>query len=198
MQCEDHPNVPAIANCDNCRTPLCGLCTNYTDSEVLCEKCVTIRETEQFVSAPSQQLEQPDHSLKIESPEPENFPPPGRRKFNTKALQWSIIGISFLFIAVRMVYYSNPVTNQTVGAEDIVRDMELASLTQCLLVFREIGMGLANGLEPDASPRCADSNALNIITAMEDDIRVAHPNPEVYGYTQIYVSRNNPDPTVVE
>ena len=51
---------------------------------------------------------------------------------------------------------------------------------------------------PDASRHCAGSDVPNIITTLGDDIRVAHPNPEVYGYTQIYVSRSNPDPTMVE
>lgn len=63
LSCKNHPNVSAIEECANCAIPMCGMCSNFTETDVLCEKCVEIRETEKYVAAQSQQLDQPEKPL---------------------------------------------------------------------------------------------------------------------------------------
>ncbi|MDA1369334.1 MAG: hypothetical protein O2971_01030 [Proteobacteria bacterium] len=197
MKCNNHPNVAAIANCGKCDSPMCGLCANFSGSEVLCEKCVAIRETERYVAAQSKQLGPKNKPLKVDQPDDKKTTSPGRRKSTSKAWQWAIIVASLIFVTVRMFFFSAP-TSQSLGEPDIARQIALTSFAQCLLVFREIGVSLANGLNAQNTPRCADSDRANIVTTIGSDIRVAHPDPGFYGYRQIYVSRNNPDPILIE
>ena len=197
MKCNNHPNVAAIANCGKCATPICGLCASYSGSEVLCEKCVAIRETERYVTAQTKQLGPRDKPLKVDQSDDTKTSSPGRRKSNFKALQWTIIAASLIFVSVRMFFFSAP-TSQSLAEPVIARQIALTSFAQCLLVFREIGVSLASGTNAQNTPRCADSDRANIVTTIGNDIRVAHPNPGFYGYRQISVSRNNPDPTLIE
>ena len=40
--------------------------------------------------------------------------------------------------------------------------------------------------------------ATNLVTRADGDIKISHPQPDFYGYREIYVSRNNPEPTLVQ
>ena len=60
MKCQNHPNAAAIEQCGRCEMPLCGMCANFTDDEVLCEPCLEVRENEKLVAAQTQKLDQPE------------------------------------------------------------------------------------------------------------------------------------------
>lgn len=174
---------------------MCGQCSNYTEDEVLCEKCVEIRETQKFVDLQSQQLEQPEQPIQTEPTQP--AVQVTRKKSSSNILQWLIIAASFAFISFQLYNASN---SDFVPIDDETRARELAitSLAECLLVFRRIGEILASDGMPDESLRCDQSTAANIVTPIGNDIQISHPHPDFYGYSQIYVSKNNPEPTLID
>lgn len=197
MQCQDHPNVAAIEDCALCKKPLCGMCANYLDDEVLCEKCVQIRETEKYVASQTQQHEKPETSIQIEKADAEgNFPKP-KKKSNAKQIQLGIILACFGIMAFQL-YRSQSDTFVPVDPETLARELAISDFAQCLILFREIGQVLADGGIPGESMRCDQSTAANIVEEIDGDVRVSHPHPDFYGYSQIYVSRNNPEPTLIE
>lgn len=197
MQCQDHPNVTAIENCALCKKPMCGMCANYMDDEVLCEKCVEIRETEKYVASQAQQHEQPEQSIQIEKADAEgNFAKP-KKKSNAVTIQWGIIVVCFSVMAFQL-FRSQSDTFVPIDEETRARELAIDSFAQCVLLFREIGVELAAGRPPDPSMVCDSSGAANIIEEIDGDVRVSHPHPDFYGYSQIYVSRDNPEPTLID
>jgi len=51
---------------------------------------------------------------------------------------------------------------------------------------------------PDPALICDQSASPNILSNTGNDIVVAYSRPDFYGYNRIFVSRNNPEPMVVE
>lgn len=73
----------------------------------------------------------------------------------------------------------------------------LDQINSCVQVFWEIAEVLKNGEEPGDSLRCPEQILPNIIARQNNDIIVRHPNPQLLGYTDIFVTRNNPVPILV-
>lgn len=167
------------------------------ETETLCEACVDIREAERFVSAQSQQLNQPAISVTVEKVEAESPVAPTRAKPGRRTVQWVILLACFLIISVRMYTTSNTVY---VPIDPAVRAQQLAiiPLESCILIFREIGGILKNNNMPGESLRCDESGTINLVTRADGDIKISHPQPDFYGYREIFVSKNNPEPTLVK
>lgn len=200
LSCKNHPNVSAIEECANCAIPMCGMCSNFTETDVLCEKCVEIRETEKYVAAQSQQLDQPEKPLIVEREEDAGIESPGQpkeKKSYRPQLQWTIIVACLGFLIYRLYFYS-PIDFVPLDDETRARELAITSLSECLLVFTQIGQILARGNMPAESLRCDQSGTPNIVTESGDDIKISHPHPDFYGYLEIFVTRNNPEPTIVE
>lgn len=197
MQCQDHPNVAAIEDCALCKKPMCGMCANFMESEVLCEKCVKIRETEKYVTKQSQQHKRQEPTLKIEKADQTGKFAKSANKSKAKHIQLGIIFLCFGVMAFQL-YRSQTDSFVPIDPEIRARELAITSFTQCLIVFRQIGLVLERGEMPGESMRCDESGAANIVEQVNGDVRVSHPHPDFYGYSQIYVSRNNPEPTIVD
>ena len=197
MQCQDHPNVTAIEDCALCKKPMCGMCANFIETEVLCEKCVEIRETEKYVSTQTQQHEQPETTIKMEKADDAGKFAEPKKKSNAKHIQLGIIFICFGVMAFQL-YRSQTDTSVPIDPETSAREVAITSFAQCLMVFRQIGLVLENGEMPGESMRCDEPEAANIVEQVGGDVRISHPDPELYGYSEIYVSRNNPEPVIVD
>ncbi len=180
--------------------PMCGFCANYTETEVLCEACVEIRQTEQFVATQAEQLDKPDRPLIVESAEPtarENPAHPMRRKQRSNRWQWVVIVVCFTILVVRL-YFSSTIDFVPLDDETRARELAITSLSECLSVFRQIGQILERGNKPGESLRCDASGTPNIVTQTGREIKISHPHPDFYGYVEIFVTSNNPEPTLVE
>lgn len=72
------------------------------------------------------------------------------------------------------------------------------ALEECRLVFEEIGYLLDRGELPDSSYSCAEANAPNIMSREGDLVRISHPNLEIYGLSEIYVTSESHEVIFVE
>jgi len=77
--------------------------------------------------------------------------------------------------------------------EDLLRDQ----LDLCIQNFWAIGEVLQRNRLPSDSLNCEGAIGSYVILNSGDDIIVNHPNPESLGYSEIFISKNNPVPTLV-
>lgn len=197
MSCKNHPNVKAIANCELCEIPMCGLCAQFIEAGVFCERCVEIREAERFVANQTQQFEQQTSQPVVMQTEIENSESRPPKKSVIKWAQWLIIAVCFVTSYVGLLVYSNPGLF-TMNSEARARQLAIDSLENCRMIFQEIGMLLEDMQMPDPALRCDESDTPNIISRTGDSIRVSHPNPEFHGFSAIFVTNSSHEPTFVE
>lgn len=107
----------------------------------------------------------------------------------------AIVIIGCIFIGFRL--FTDIGSIKVLNAREIqAEELEIEQQTLCVQVFWEISAVLQRGEEPDPSLRCLETPAVNIITHVDGDIIVTHPSPKNLGFSELYVSKNNPTPTV--
>lgn len=198
MKCQNHPSAPAIENCARCEIPLCGMCANFSADEVLCEACVEVREAEKAVASRSQAFERPDPvAMTTDNGDDEQR---GKRKKNDNsvAINLAVMSVCAAVLAARFIFFSIDSDTAEAGAENLVQIQMLSSLAQCLVQLQQIGAGLVAGDLPEPTTTCPGSSLPLIVTETADDVIVEHPEPAIFGYTEIYVSRSNPVPQMTQ
>lgn len=204
MKCENHPSVNAVALCDNCKTPLCGICSRYSGDLVYCEKCEQIASLSSLVREKPEQKSssrmgdflREEESRAASAPKVEPKPRPDKAERSEK-LQIAIVIVCSLFIVfqiTRSLGSGAILTPQQVAAQEQTRDQ----IESCMLVFWDIAMRFTNNQPLPASMRCPDSSTPLIVSRTNNDVIVRHPHPEALGLTDIYVSRSSPTPILVE
>lgn len=165
---------------------MCGQCTQFLDQGEYCEKCSEIIRNEEFVNTQSEKLHRPEPDVAPAEQGEESFVPPARGKEGDKMFIWFGVGGSSAMIFAAMLLYSFPLLFESAEAAAF-RESE-QSLEDCRLVFEEIGHLLEGGQTPPDSMRCAESNVPNIVSTQAGVVRVSHPNPQVHGLSEIYVT----------
>ncbi len=198
VSCKNHPNVEAIDNCARCDAPLCGMCANFTDTGIFCETCERIHETEQLVAARTRELDPQFDQILGEAITPENPELETSGKSRHKGERVFLLGGGFVTLAlyVGMFIYSHP--NFLEGSEEQARRIAAQAFEDCVYTFQAIGEILEEGDMPDPSLRCDESTVPNVITRDGDTIRIAHPNPTIHGYSQIFATNISHEPTLIE
>jgi hypothetical protein len=172
------------------------MCASFIDDTVLCEKCEENYQSEQFVSRQSEDLERKESTVQVDREEEQPAFRPPARKINPAAVQISIIGLCLVILAGRLLFFSGSGSNATSSEQDLVTQ-QMTSLAQCLIVFRQIGVELAEtGTAPTLT--CPDAAGPNRIQQTNGDTVVSHPAPQLYGFSSIEVSRLDPEPRLVE
>jgi len=166
---------------------------------VLCEACVEIRENEKSVAKKTESLHRPEPLAVTMDDEDEGKKPARKKGPKPEVIQVSIIAICAVVLIARATLFGGsndqPVdTNQ----ENLAQMQMLSSLAQCMVLFQQIGESLAAGDLPDRNTTCPGSNQPPVIRQTADDVLVEHPEPDLFGYAGIVVSRSNPVPRIVQ
>jgi hypothetical protein len=202
MKCQFHPSAPASANCKKCQIPLCGFCSNVVAGEVYCERCGDDLQLESFVAQRSTAKQEKVGTLLAEAEtavsQTQLIQPEVKSRTDTKEkVHIAIVLVCCVAIAFQIFNAfsgQGALTPQQIIAEDRTRNQ----IEACMLVFWEIAEVLAAGRTPDETLRCEETGlAMNVVT-MGGDLRISHPRPDLLGLTDIYVTRSNPIPIVVE
>lgn len=202
MKCQNHPSAPAVDSCVRCETPLCGMCASFTPDGVFCESCLEIHETQKAVTAKSQRLERPEPSAAITEYDEDLLEKAKRRDDNGVKLQLAVIGICAVIMIVRLLFFGGPLgsgpdPNAQLSAEAQAQIQRITRMAECLAMLQEIGQTLAAGERPAAGVTCPNSLQPLVVRETADDIIVRVPQPELYGYADILVSRQDPNPRLV-
>ena len=198
MKCSNHPSVEAIAECAKCATALCGICADFSGSSVFCEKCSRDQENTAFVE--SQSKPRRDYDKILNEPVVEIRDPKKQRLEASiekrEKMYMAIVILGCVFLGFRL--FTDIGSPHVLSAQEVqLEEISIERRTLCVQVFWEIAAVLQRGEEPDSSLRCEETPALNIITQAAGDIEVRHPNPQILGFSELYVSRNNPTPTAM-
>ncbi len=182
MSCYNHPKLPTLARCERCEVEMCGKCTRFIDTGKYCERCTEAAAVESFINAKAQ-TDGTDTDALLNSVDGNLA---ARRPDKDSVYIWGGVGGSALMICLSMLLYS---FQSSFGLDFVseLRKQDLA-LENCRRVFENIGEVLQDGSLPDDSLRCTDSVGPNIVNVDGDFVRVAHPNPGIHGYSQIYVT----------
>ena len=132
-----------------------------------------------------------DHRQTAVSSKPVKHSPDGKEK-----MLMGIVIVSTLFIGFQ-IFTSLGSGGMMTTAEIQAQDRTRNQLADCMLVFWEIAGQLADGRQPGNSLRCAETGLPMEIIHRDGDILVRHPRPDLLGLSDIYVTRSNPTPIVV-
>jgi hypothetical protein len=196
LACYNHPNAPTAAHCNRCGLEMCGMCSQFLDQGEYCEKCAEVVRNEDFVKTQTKELNKPEIEATSVEKEEEVFIPPTRSRDKDKAFIWLGVVGAFSMIFGSMVLYSFPLMFES--AEAATLRLSEQALEDCRLVFEEIGYELADGNTPPASMRCEESNIPNITSRQGGIVRVSHPNPQVHGLSEMYVTSDSHEVIYVE
>jgi uncharacterized Zn finger protein (UPF0148 family) len=202
MKCQLHPSAPASANCAKCQIPLCGFCSTVVAGEVYCERCGDNAQLESFVAQRSTKKQEKVGALLAEAETTDSQTPAFRPTVKSKTatrekLHIGIVLVCSLLIAFQLyTSFSGPgtLTAQQIIAEDRTRNQ----IEACMLVFWQIAEVLAAGRTPGENLRCEETGLPMNVATVDGDLRISHPRPDLLGLTEIYVTRSNPIPVVVE
>ncbi|MCG8413153.1 MAG: hypothetical protein MI746_02940 [Pseudomonadales bacterium] len=199
MKCQNHPNATAIEQCARCEIPLCGMCATFTDSEVLCEPCVEIRENEKAVAAQTQKLEQPEPESVAQEYD-EELLKAAKKDSVGPILQVLTIASCAVILIARALFFSGPDAQPppATSPEEVAQLQTLTSLAECMFVFQGVSEALVAGTAIDPLTACPDTPAPLVVRQTDDDIIISHPRPENLGYSEISISRSNPVPRLIE
>lgn len=197
MKCHNHPSAPAIENCARCEVPLCGMCANFLGDEVLCETCQEVREAENTVATRTRELERPEPVAA--TPEYDEAVLQSARKKETSwvAVQLGIIAVCVVILILRLIVFPPGNPSGGTSADNFAQVQALSSLAQCLVQFQQIGESLVAGETLPEEITCPGSSLPMVVTETGTDIIVHHPQPSIFGYSQLSVSRSNPDPELL-
>lgn len=140
---------------------------------------------------------QPSNNILLDNPYEEEYEIRKKRNSNGKSLIWLVIVICSIAIYAQLYFYTNP-TEATIDQQQLAINQRLVSIVQCLNVFRKIGQILTIGEMPDSQLKCEDPSGPLVITTDGDTISISHPNPSIYGVSQISASNDNPFPTLLD
>ncbi len=125
---------------------------------------------------------------------------PTAARAGTTVITWIkwVCGVLLLAsIGVPLYFYSNPVI-EVAQSPTRAREEAVITFVQCLLIFRQLGEQMAAGQEADMALQCAAPAGSNLLQRDGDTLRISHANPQLYGYSEIFVTNLDPEPTALQ
>lgn len=171
------------------------MCTVFLDRGEYCERCADAVQSEDFVSKQSDSLNRPEPKSLHTEPD---LPPTAteKRHDQDRVYIWLGIGGSAAMLFASMAIYAFP--NLFEDPAVLAAQAEEQRLEDCRLVFEEITYMLRAGSTPPESMTCEGSAGPNLIRRIGDVVRVEHPNPGVYGLSEMYVTNESHQVFMVE
>lgn len=187
MKCKTHPAVDAVCNCADCDDPLCSQCNVSTeDTEPRCSRCAALAALSEFdedeESRAQKELEKEQE--KAEKNKPGRF------------LQYAVIVAAMVIVPYQFSGYF--IQSDNLNADDLVLTDPDEITDECIYNLFLISEMLLAGQTPGDDIKCPASDDPYIVTVTNDDIIVRDPHPELHGYIEMSVSRNNPEPIILE
>ncbi len=164
------------------------MCTVFLDQGTYCERCAEAAQSEALVSERADTLNRPEPERIHAEPD---LPPSAaeKRKDADRVYIWAGVGGSAAMLFGAMLIYAFP--NMFADQAQVAAWAEEQRLEDCRLVFEEITYVLRAGNVPDETLTCEGSSSPNLIRRTGNIVRVDHPNPGLYGLSEIYVTNES-------
>jgi hypothetical protein len=191
MKCRYHPDKNADKQCNNCKEPLCGQCAILKDNYFFCSRCIVVEAARDAADSIDQRLEKKQRKAEMIE-DRKSF-----KKTLRSALQWGIVVIGLGVIAYQVPVFvraskndNKPLRNGTFET-NAVTDECIRSLWKVARVLQEEKL-------PGPELICPASKKPFIITHEDGDVVARSPNPGLYGFREIRVSKLRPVPEVIK
>jgi hypothetical protein len=189
MYCSNHPDRSALSVCSSCEKGFCRDCLiPEGDNTMLCAKCAALNASKEV----SFDVVREREDTQARSDELE------RNKKN-KAKKVRTVQFGIIFIALILAFIQVPKMNaafqqpapQRVGDYDTEENAN-----KCITVLWHVSQKLQNGELPGADLFCTADEDFEIVNISEGDTIVRVAKPELYGFSEMRVSRLHPVPEV--
>lgn len=184
MKCKAHPTKNAIANCTVCKSPLCEECNvSNIAGNAMCSQCIALAAVSDF------EMAEADREKQFQEHE-EAKKEKGKR---VVVIQFIVIVLALIIIPIQLI---SSLQEPELVPLDLSDPDEITD--QCILNLFIISDMLQLGELPGVDFKCPASDDPYIVIQNADDIIVRDPHPELHGFTEMSVSRNNPFPEIVD
>jgi hypothetical protein len=189
MYCFNHPDRAALSACSSCEKMFCRECLiTESGNAMFCAKCEAMRASKEV----SFDVVREREDAQARSEEVEQ-----NKKSKTKKVRTVQFGI--IFIALILGFIQVPKMNSAFQqpAPQRVGDYDTEeNVNKCITVLWHVSKKLQNGELPGADLFCTANEDFEIdnISGGDTVVRVAHP--ELYGFSEMRVSRLHPVPEV--
>jgi len=190
MKCAYHPDRDATARCSQCKKPLCDECAIPEGGKsFICSRCAALKAARDVVEGIDQRIGEKEGKKQEQEL---------RKKWKSKiwvVSQWFIIAVCIAIIAIQV-----PRLVSTFEDEKPIRygtHSTDARTDQCIKNLWHISKLLQEGKLPGKDIICPASKIPYVVTETEGDVVVRSPKPELYGFTEIRVSKKRPVPELI-
>lgn len=120
----------------------------------------------------------------------------GEKPGTSEKVHMAVVILSCIFIAFQIT--GSLGTGRILNPQEIInQEQRRVALEGCVAKFWEIAELLRQNRAPNNSYNCVGNNLPLIVTRTSDNIIVRHPEPQLLGYSEIVVSRQNPVPELI-
>jgi hypothetical protein len=189
MQCHHHPEKESIAQCVYCEQHLCRQCAIPRDKGFLCSGCVAVEAAKETTDGIDHCFEGKRKKAEIRN-EREQI-----KKVLWHAWQWGIVVIGLCVLAyqaadlINVLNDKKPIRKGTYNTDEKTDD--------CIRNLLEVAKLLQQGNLPGDDLVCPASQKAFLITEENEDVVARSPNPELYGFKEIRVSKKKPIPELI-
>ena len=192
MKCAYHPDKEAIAQCSQCKKPLCDQCAIREGAETfICSGCAALRAARDAVQDVEQRIDEKESKTQARE-----------EKKKRKSMLWIVLQWVILAACVSVIAFQAPKLISTfTETEKPIRHGTYttdAQTDQCINNLWHISRLLQQGELPGNDIVCPLSKKPYKVTVLEDDVVVRCPNQEQHGFREIRVSKKNPIPELIK
>ena len=190
MKCAYHPDKDATARCSQCNKPLCDECAiPEGDKSFICSRCAAMKAARDAVEGIDQRLEEKEGKKQEQEL---------RKKRKSKI--WAVSQLVIIAACIAIIAIQVPRLMSTFEEEKPIRYGTYSTdsrTDQCIKNLWHISKLLQEGKLPGKDIVCPASQKPYVVTEIEGDVVVRSPNPQLYGFKEIRVSKNKPAPEVI-
>lgn len=190
MKCTYHPHRDAITKCSQCQKPLCDECApSGKDKAVVCSRCAVLVAAQDASLGVDQRIKEKEGKKREREI---------RKKRKSKI--WVVSQLVIIAACIAIIAIQVPKLMSTFEEEKPIRYGTYstdAQTDQCIKNLWRISKLLQEGKLPGKDIVCPASKKPYVVTETERDVVVRSPNPQLYGFKEIRVSKNRPVPELI-
>ncbi|MBW1702469.1 MAG: hypothetical protein JRJ69_01930 [Deltaproteobacteria bacterium] len=192
MKCVYHPDKDAIAQCSQCKKPLCVQCAIREGAETfICSRCAALKASQDAVQDVEQRIEEKESKSRDRE-----------EKKKRKSRLWIAAQLIILFVCVSIVVVQAPkLISAFTEKEKPFRYGTYSTdsrTDQCINNLWRISKLLQQGQMPGKDIVCPVSKRPYMVTTVDGDLVVRCPNPVLHGFEEIMISKTNPMPELIK
>ena len=191
MKCSYHPSEDASVTCSACKRPLCRICATGGGTElVMCSQCMALKAAHEVAQGIDLRHEEKENKAQMEAAKRR------RRSRRKPAFQ-----LGLLVVALSVITIQSPELAANFADEKPVRvgtyDTD-AKTDQCIKDLWHISKMLQEEKLPNKGMICPASKNPYVVIKTDADVVVQAPNPQLYGFREIRVSKSKPIPELIK